>query len=36
MYLSAYIPQLLLAVSLATIFIAPLMSDGPPGPPDRP
>jgi hypothetical protein len=26
-------PQLLLAVSLATIVILPLLSDGPPGPP---
>lgn len=31
MTFSAFIPQLLLAVSLATIVLTPLLSDGPPG-----
>jgi hypothetical protein len=29
-------PWFLMAASLATIFIAPLLSDGPPQPPERP
>jgi hypothetical protein len=33
MTFSAFFPQLLLAVSLATIVITPLWSDGPPGSP---
>jgi hypothetical protein len=33
MNFSAFFPQLLLAMSLATIVIAPLWSDGPPGSP---
>lgn len=32
MNFSVFIPQFLLAVSLATIVILPLLSDGPPGP----
>jgi len=31
----AFIPAVFLAVSLATIVLMPLFSDGPPGPPSR-